>query len=79
MLKLTDAAPHSAMHAQLLNCLYHVTVLMDFNSETYKDNNLKKKTLNNCRSAARAFIVAFAFLRYTRKINDSHLHQHGNK
>jgi len=42
MVKLTDAAPHSAMHAQLLNCLYHVTVLMDFNSETYKGNNLKK-------------------------------------
>jgi len=42
MMKLTDAAPHSAMHAKLLNCLYHVTVLLHFNSETYKSNNLKK-------------------------------------
>jgi len=42
MVKLTDAAPHSAMHAQLLNCLYHVTVLLDFNSETYKGNKLTK-------------------------------------
>jgi len=29
------------MHAQLLYCVYHVTVLLDFNSETYKSNNLK--------------------------------------
>jgi hypothetical protein len=44
MVKLTDVAPHSAMHAQLLNCLYHVTVLLDFNSANYKGNNLKKIT-----------------------------------
>jgi hypothetical protein len=46
--KLTDAAPHSAMHAKLLNCLYHVTVLLDFNSEHYKGNN----NLKNPKKAA---------------------------
>jgi hypothetical protein len=46
ILKFTYATPHSAMHAQLLNCLHHVTVLLDFNSANYKGNNLKnpKKT-----------------------------------
>jgi hypothetical protein len=42
MVKLTDAALHSAMHALLFYCLYHVTVLMDFNSENYNGNNIKK-------------------------------------
>jgi len=48
MVKLTDVAPHSAMHAKFLNCLYHVTVLLDFNSEHCKGNN----NLKNPKKAA---------------------------
>ena len=51
--KLTDAAPHSAMHAKCLNCFYHVTIFLDFNSETYKGNNLKKNP-KNCRSTVKS-------------------------